>query len=166
MSLHFILDGYNVIKNSEIFFPHKLKDQRSALIKFIQEKRPCGSINNRITIVFDAKKAKSDFLEQKTLNKKSNIEIIFSNNESADEKIKNMVDKSHNPKKIVVVSDDRDIQFFIRACGARSMSSEEFVNKANPERKAIKTPPAMELNHSQAAKINQELKKIWLKDGN
>jgi predicted RNA-binding protein with PIN domain len=166
MSLHFILDGYNVIKNSEIFFPHKLKDQRSALIKFIQEKRPCGSLNNKVSIIFDAKKAELNFFEQKALNKKPNMEVIFTNNESADEKIKTMVDNSHNPRKIIVVSDDRDIQFFIKACGAYSMSSEEFINKANLKGKAIKAPYAMELNHSQAAKINQELKKIWLKDGN
>ena len=164
MSLHYILDGYNIIKNSKLSFPDKLEDQRTALINFIKENKPCGSMNNKITVVFDAKKAGLGFLNQEVFDK-SNIRIIFASQESADEKIKNLVESSKNPKNIIVVSDDKGIKFFIKSCGAVSLSPQEFINKTEVKLRKAQRPLAPELSYSQAEKINRELKKIWLKDG-
>ncbi len=75
-----------------------------------------------------------------------------------------MVEASKNPKNIVVVSDDREIKFFVKSVGARSIGVEEFIHpEGKPQRKKedlIKS----ELNFSQISKINQELKALWLKD--
>lgn len=169
MSLHYILDGYNIIKQSD-FLSHKLlKDARRDLIRFITDKKPCGSVNNKVTIVFDG--ADCNFPFSRNDNKR--VEVLFTqplrpgagftHNHSADERIKKMVGDSKNPKSIVVVSDDREIQFFIKSCGARSMGVAEFLRKGMPSPKHAKELPKTELTSSQVAKINRELAKTWLK---
>lgn len=162
MSLHYILDGYNIIKSSNIPLPPKLEDQRFALIKFIQEKKLCGSKNNRVTVVFDAEKRGINCLRQEALGNQ-NIKVVFTSQESADQRIKEIVENSKHPKRIIVVSDDKEIGFFIKSCGAALMSTRELANKANLKPKRIKSPRAMELSYTQAAEINRELKRIWLK---
>jgi len=101
------------------------------------------------------------------------INVIFSRKETADARIKQIVQTQGNPRNVVVVSDDKEIKFFIKSAGARSMGVEEFIQPASKqagrigskkklqdeERDLIKT----ELSYTQMDKINQELKAIWLK---
>jgi len=156
MSLHYILDGYNIIRQSDFLSKAQLKDSRHALISFINERKPCGSSNNKVTVVFDGR---SDvFYAQE----KGTIEVLFSRNESADEHIKKMVEALVNPRQSVVVSDDRDICLYVRSLGARVMSVSEFIEKGHPKPKSISLHPKVGLTHQQAARINEELKKIWL----
>ena len=155
MSLQYIIDGYNII-NHPLFKENQkiIKDSRAALLKIIKTKRLCGSPRNKVIIVFDGY-PQTDKLEDAI----GDLEVIFSRNNSADEKIKKMVENCANPKNIIVVSDDKEIKFFIRTCGARPMSAEEFL--AHPEAKH-KEPVKPELTFTQMHKINQELRKLWL----
>jgi predicted RNA-binding protein with PIN domain len=155
MSLHYILDGYNIIKHPEFYAINKSKDKRPLLIKFIEEKRPCGSKNNKVTLVFDG--------EGLPLAKGENLDIIFSHNETADDKIREMVSRAKNPKNMVVVTDDREIKFFIKSYGARPEGVEEFIEKAKGPSQELQETPKIELTYSQVQKINAELKRIWLK---
>lgn len=98
------------------------------------------------------------------------IEVIFSRKDSADERIKKIVESQANPKNIVVVSDDKEIKFFARASGSLAMAIEEFIPTAREKReKALKRAPLRredikaELNYSQMEDINRELKGLWLK---
>lgn len=156
MSLHYILDGYNVIN---LAFPEnsgKLKTSREKLLEFIRKQRPQGSLKNKITVVFDGK---GDFLPENT---QSLPEVIFTRNETADDKIKKIVEGAKNPKELVVVSNDRDITLFSRRLGAKIQSVEEFLaSKRKARAKAsddIKNIPA-----SAEFKITEELRKKWLK---
>jgi predicted RNA-binding protein with PIN domain len=161
MSLEYVIDGYNII-NHPLFraVNRKNKDSRIALLQFIRAKRLAGSPKNKITVVFDGYSTIAELSENVF-----NIELIFARKDTADEKIKKIVEGSLNPKNIVVVSDDKEIKFFIRSAGARSISVEEFMphKEKSPgflnEKDLLKT----ELTYSQIHKINQELKKIWLK---
>lgn len=92
------------------------------------------------------------------------IDILFSGEESADTMIKRMVEKSKSAANITVVSDDREIRFFIKSCGARPVTVDEFINPGGSPRKKREEMAKAELNYSQAGRINQELKKLWLKD--
>ncbi len=94
------------------------------------------------------------------------IDIIYSREESADTRIKRMVESSKNPRNIAVVSDDREIQFFIKSLGAIAIGVEEFVNpQPAKSRQAKKEDPAKaDLNYTDIDKINKELKQLWLKD--
>lgn len=159
MSLHFILDGYNIIKRSDFLATQVLKDGRRDLVRFISEKKPCGSSNNKVTVVFDGN---NDFISPSLDNKIAEV-IFTSNNTNADERIKKIVKESRNPKRIVVVSDDREIQFTIRSYGAQIMTVAEFIQKGNPSLKIPQNPPKIELTYQEIAKINRELKQVWLK---
>ena len=159
MSLHYILDGYNIIKQSDFLSKKTLKDARSELVRFIVDKKPCGSINNKVTLVFDGN-ADNFHLPRKDNDR---VEVLFSSNESADNRIRKMVEKSRNPRRIVVVSDDREIQFFVKSYQAHSMGSAKFLQKGRLTPETLKDLPKIELSHQEVAEINKELTKLWLK---
>ncbi len=123
-------------------------------MEFIREKHLCGSSKNKITVIFDGYSA-----EWVSRRHDSDIEVVFSRDTSADEKIRNMVERSANPRNIAVVSDDKGISLFVKAAGAKSKSIEEFIGKSLEEKELLKP----ELTYSQMHKINQELRQIWLK---
>ncbi len=87
-----------------------------------------------------------------------------------------MVETQVSPKDIVVVSDDKEIRFFVKAVGARSIGVEEFIHPAarhrariNRKEKSGRAPQERdllkpELSYSQIDQINRELKARWLKD--
>jgi len=158
MSLQYIIDGYNIIHNINFAQGHKkMKDSKAALLEFIKTKRLTGSTRNKITVVFDG------YADEKDLkNVYPEVEIIFSCHETADQRIKRMLEKSANYKNTVVVSDDKEIKFFAKAAGARWMNIAEFTQrKQNPAYLARDTLKP-ELTYHQMQQINKELKKIWL----
>lgn len=162
MSLRYIIDGYNIIHHP-IFISQrptkKNQEPRLELLEFIRIKKPCGSPKNQIIVVFDGH---SDSSWQNL--DKTDIHVIFSRGQSADERIKKMVEQETNPKNTVVVSDDKEIRFFIKSIGARPMNIEEFIKPKKEINKVEQDLLKPELNFSQVHKINQELKKIWLKN--
>jgi predicted RNA-binding protein with PIN domain len=160
MSLQYVIDGYNLIHNPLVASAcGNRKDQKEELLRLIKNKKLTGSLKNEVVIVFDG--YCSDFDIAKI---DGNFRVIFSQEESADERIKKLVESSGNPKIIVVVSDDKEIRFFAAAAGANILGTQEFtgsIRKTGDTKE--KEPVKQELNYSQVQKINQELKKIWLK---
>jgi hypothetical protein len=157
MSLHFIIDGYNLVKHRCFISPPGIHDRRFALIQFLRINKPCGSQKNKVTVIFDGYSNDSSLSGLE-------FEVIFSCEDSADERIKKMIEIDPLPKSLVVISDDRQIRDFSRLCGVASLGIEEFLNppsKKSGSRKADqeKTP----LSYSAAHKINEELKRLWLK---
>ncbi|MFA5089771.1 MAG: NYN domain-containing protein [Candidatus Omnitrophota bacterium] len=169
MSLEYIVDGYNVAKHALVapYLSKNKKDCRIALLDFIREMRLSGSPRNEVRVVFDGYPGEDGFLADIT-----GIKAIFSKGESADEVIRRLAEGSGNPKRLVVVSDDKEVRFFARAAKAGILGVEEFVNrrktgvtnKGHPrQRNSPKDLEKDELNYSQAERINEELKNIWLK---
>ncbi|MFH1888504.1 MAG: NYN domain-containing protein [Candidatus Omnitrophota bacterium] len=159
MPLQYIIDAYNII-NHITFAParKKITDPRRALLEFIKKRMREKKSRNKIILVFDGYSGMSGKPPEEY-----GIEAIFSGDETADLIIRRMVESSKRPGDIAVVSDDREIQFFIKSAGASPVGVEEFINpEAKTQRKKeelIKT----ELNYSQISRINQELKTLWLK---
>ena len=56
----------------------------------------------------------------------NNASIIYSENLSADEKIKNQVGKSKNPRNIIVVTSDNNLTEYARVCSSTVIKCEEF----------------------------------------
>jgi predicted RNA-binding protein with PIN domain len=168
MPLQYIIGGYNIINHPSFTNLHKkIKDSRLALLEFIKHKRLCGSSKNRVTIVFDGY---PKYTGEKT--DVADIDVIFSRQDSADEKIKKIVENSGDFKNTVVVSDDKEIRFFVKSIGAKMKGVEEFINPLNLSQARAKRKgrlkekedfPELELTYSQMQKINEELRKIWLK---
>jgi predicted RNA-binding protein with PIN domain len=164
MSLQYILDGNNIINHpSFTSCNRKIQDSRTSLLEYIAIKKLCGSPRNKIIVVFDGHPYSVNLRQ---IN--PGMSIIFSKDVSADEKIKNILEKNPNPKNTVVVSDDKEIIFFVRSFGAIPLPVEEFINPGITQRakKLQKTEEEFikpELTYTQMEKINQELRKAWLK---
>ena len=137
------------------------------LLEFIKTHKLCGSPKNKITVVFDGyPNLSSQKLDEEDIN------VIFSQEETADSRIKKMAETQGNPKNTVVVSDDKEIKFFVRAVGARSLGVEEFIHPVSKYKDGLNRKKKLEsedrdllkpeLSHSQIGEINQELRKIWL----
>ena len=116
---HYLIDGNNLI--GKIIFLHKLqqKDKQRSREKlafmidnFFHEKRA------KITIHFDGFKNLPIKLNQ--------AKIVYSDNKSADDKIKNQIELAENRKNLVVITSDNNIQEFARVCSCLIIKSEEF----------------------------------------
>lgn len=164
MSVHYILDGYNIISSVSSLAGSKLETSRDNLLKFLQTTRPQGSENNAVTVVFDGQPDMGGLAP--TIE---GIRVTFSSHDSADDEIKRLVDDADNRKNMVVVTDDREIQYYVRALGAKVLSVHEFFEKARPSAvsKQTKTdkPIASGKNISKTVehKINVEFEEFWLK---
>jgi predicted RNA-binding protein with PIN domain len=143
---------------------HALEDLRRELVVFLETKRPQGSSRNKVTIVFDGR---MDVSSPKEL---STIDVIFSRNETADEKICRMVSSAANKRNIVVVTNDRDIQYAVRAMGAKVIGVSEFLRKTVPSapmddmktKLSAKKTAAKNISKTLEFEITSEFSKIWL----
>src|SRR5258708_519339 len=123
MSLHYLLDGYNILKQMAAFRDLPLEEARRGLLRWIDQSRPQGSVNNQVTVVFDGHPDHYGSAAQ------GEIRVIFSDGCSADDKIKRMVEDDLARKNCVVVSDDKEIFLYARSLGAKIMSVEAFTSK-------------------------------------
>ena len=83
----------------------------------------------------------------------------------ADELIKRIVETSAQPKNIIVISDDKQVQLMSRLLRARICGVEEFIcgKKSNKFVSSAKLDAAdFKLSYSKMQKIDAEMKKRWL----
>lgn len=150
MSLHYLIDAYNVIRSDDRMGAGRLQDQRERLLRFIEERRPCGK--NRATVVFDGKPGRD------WNGWKGATHIVFSEDRDADTEIKERVDAMSNPASAVVVTNDRAIQKWVSGAGARVVGCSEFLRAGTtsaPRRGSGKPDAAAQ------AEINEQMKRIW-----
>lgn len=168
MALHYVIDGYNAVNQIEQFIGLKLEDQRNQFIKILETLRPHGSTNNSITVVFDGKSG--IYGDQSTVC----VKVIFTKDETADDKIKRLVENSKNRKNIVVVTNDKEIKFYVRNVGAEVISVKQFLSKAKKTNSvSLKNGTVVKHEKSKLSnkniskslehKITSEFEKIWLK---
>lgn len=166
MALHFVLDGYNLVKQDAHLAVLKLEAGRQGLVKLIETRELQGSQSNAVTIVFDGQLGES----KERLS--SGIQIVFTTFETADDWIKRFVEESTAPKSIVVVTDDREIRHYVSALGAALMGTREFLEGRGSRRREadaarrLKRPQADKKDISSVVehKITSEFSKLWLKD--
>ncbi len=159
--LHYIIDGYNVLKQLPHLERRTLKDGRFGLIRYFEICRPQGSIKNKVTIVFDGK-SEVNLPSQYEL-RKTNLEIVFSQDETADDKIKKLIRRIPNPKQVIVVTDDRELQQGVRMYGIKAIPVKEIVRKKShqPDEKNVKIKAT--LNIEEMERITKELEEVWLR---
>lgn len=150
MSLHYFIDGYNLVWSTDRFDGKTLRDQRERLLKFLEERLKIQKIN--ITVVFDGK------ADVESPPWKGSVRVRFSPGKDADRMIKQAVDDLANASQAVVVTNDREIQKWVRGVKAGVMSCEDFLK--GPAKK-IRGRAGDEKPHIDAAGINAELKRIW-----
>jgi uncharacterized protein len=126
MSIHIIIDGYNLIRQSDTFSMIDRRDIQLGREALLQTLIAYQKIKRHtITVVFDGTNAPS-FSQRK--HRVQGITVKFSRiGEVADTVIKRMV--SREKEKALVVSSDLDIVNFATARGAATISSSEFEEK-------------------------------------
>jgi predicted RNA-binding protein with PIN domain len=160
MSLHYIIDGYNVMKQVARLTGKRLARGREGFIRFLETERPQGSSRNKVTVVFDGR---TDVYAPRI---NSEIEVIFSHNESADEKIKKLVEK-YEQKNLVVVSDDNAVKYSTKIQGASTMEAKEFLcRKSGREKSCAAQEEKINPQTSLGIEITKELEKIWVRNKN
>ncbi|MDR1952614.1 MAG: NYN domain-containing protein [Elusimicrobiota bacterium] len=162
--MHYIVDGYNVINSSYsyLFDCPTLEGKRNKLFDFIINKRPHGSFNNRITVVFDCKTKNPYEMDTYNITHIKEIEVIFSDGVLlADDIIANKCDSVKNAAEIIVVTNDKGIHRRISLSGAKYENVEVFIAKAN-KRKNINRAKE-KLSSDIKEEINKEFEKIWIK---
>ncbi|MEW6088975.1 MAG: NYN domain-containing protein [bacterium] len=156
MSKHFIIDGYNAMHKLCLCEDNNLQAGRERLIALIDKYKLTGSKNNTRTIVFDGKRDVFSPCENGQRG------VVFTQDETADNKIKRMVERSKNPREMVVVTDDNEIRYYTRGLGAEVRNIVEFFAKAKRKSRASCSEKPSEYDESYL-EITDELKKIWLK---
>lgn len=148
----FLIDAFNLIHKigsmSESATPH------NDLIQYLHRRRLTGSAKNRVAVVFDGH-------EPRDCPAGGNFKIHFSNNRPADHVIKSMIDREHNKKNIVVVSDDREIRNYAGISGAQVCRPKEFL--ASKRKEALRTDDDREITCSEMADITEDLERKWIK---
>jgi predicted RNA-binding protein with PIN domain len=89
----------------------------------------------------------------------SQIQIVFTSGETADQWISDRVRQSPHPQSLVVVSNDLGIRFDIRGTGARFLTADQFLKGPKP---AASRSPTTESQPPAAEEITEEFKKKWL----
>ena len=126
MSMHIIIDGYNLIRQSRFFSPLDSQDiqlGREALIDTLAAYKKVKG--HKITVVFDG--ARAPFFAG-SRDQIKGIKIKFSGNgESADTVIKRMA--AGEKEKALIVSSDLDVMNFASAKGCATITSLRFEEK-------------------------------------
>ena len=165
MSLHYIIDGYNLIKRTSDLAEKKLESARNHLVGMLESAKARRTFRNEATIVFDGNS------EITNVKHTGNIKVLFSSGENADAKIKRIVEESKRPGDIVVVTDDKEIVYYVRQYKADTISVQDFLcmvkrksgaNKPNPKNKS-NSPEPKDLDSGTARIITEELTNIWLR---
>lgn len=126
MSVHIIIDGYNLIRRSSQWSQLDAQDielGREALLEALAGYKRIKT--HRITVVFDGAEAISYVPKNDTV---SGISVIYSRSgESADTVIKRLANQYG--EKALVVSSDRDVSGYAARQGAGIIESSDFEMK-------------------------------------
>jgi predicted RNA-binding protein with PIN domain len=126
LSIHIIIDGYNLIRQSTTLSDLDQQDimlGRDALIDMLAAYRKIKP--HRITVVFDGRNGP---VHSPRHNRQKGISMRFSRSgESADDVIKRMANRER--EKALVVSSDREVAVSAASSGAATISAQAFESK-------------------------------------
>ncbi len=161
--MEYLVDGYNVIRSSEMFSSGDLESSRNKLIDFILKYNPQGK--NSVTLVFDCKSSNPYETDGYTVTTTKGIKIIFSEGQkSADDVIVDYVENSKKPYNITVVTNDKGIFRRIGGKGAKKMAVAEFIY--NRAKKQPTNNVVIIKKKDDYSAISRELSDLWLKEDN
>ncbi len=161
--MEYLVDGYNVIRSSEMFSSGDLESSRNKLIDFILKYNPQGK--NSVTLVFDCKSSNPYETDGYTVTTTKGIKIIFSEGQkSADDVIVDYIENSKKPYNITVVTNDKGIFRRIGGKGAKKMAVAEFIY--NRAKKQPTNNVVIIKKKDDYSAISRELSDLWLKEDN
>ena len=115
----YIIDGNNLIGKLPSLKMSQIKDKQGSREKLAYMIDNYFSQKNaKVYLHFDGHPKEPIII--------NNASIIYSENLSADDKIKNQVGKSKNPRNIIVVTSDNSLAEYSRVCSSTVIKCEEF----------------------------------------
>jgi predicted RNA-binding protein with PIN domain len=118
--LNYIIDGNNLIGKISSLMNLQKKDKQASREKLIYI-LDRYFINNKATVTLHL-----DGHPGGRVNS-SKMKIIYSENVTADEKIKKQISLSKSPRNTIVVTSDSNLAQFAKVCSTTVITSEEFV---------------------------------------
>ena len=159
--MHYVIDGYNVIKSEHSRISGgTLENQRQVLINAILQSRPQGSEKNFVTVVFDGRSEDPFSGEGYTKQQQGFVEVLFSENTTADRIIERIVNEKRGRGETVVVSDDKGIKRILGYSGAKFISVSSFWKKVT--KGGSNEDRSQGIRDDVAQRVNEELKGTWL----
>ena len=132
-------------------------EQRLILVRDIEQRRPQGGGRNRVTLVFDGRPGPVAPIQS------SAVQVVFSMDRSADDRIRELVQQAKHVRQVIVVTDDRALQYSVRAAGARVLTVGEFLARLRGGGKQASPSRGKNLTQGEMERINRELEERWLK---
>lgn len=121
---HYIIDGNNLIGKDKILNQIQKKNRQQSREKL------AFLISRYFSLKKTAVSLHFDGFENEKINV-TGINIKYSEKSSADEKIKQEIERSKNPKNIILVTSDSNLAEFGRVCSCQVIKSEEFIRLLN-----------------------------------
>jgi len=113
---HFIIDGNNLIGKIPSIKSKDKNAEREKLAYILE--RYFFNKKVKVSLHFDGHK--------NLPIKVSGIKIFYSENQTADDLIKNEIERTSNRKNIILVSSDNNLKEFARVCSCEVKSSDDF----------------------------------------
>ncbi len=123
-----LVDGYNVIKNNEMFKAMELKNFSSARVILIKQlHNKYRDTLHRVIVVFDGDG------DAEKVSHEDHIRIIYSRyNETADNVIKRLAAEAHQSgREVVMYSDDEEVRQAVSEQGGNPLSTHTLTTKLN-----------------------------------
>lgn len=124
--MSYLIDGNNLIGRLPEIDP-EAPDARMQLLRWLAafRNRP-GQKARRLTVVFDGA-PEPNFPDGSVFQ---GVHIIYSlPNSTADARIKQKVEQHKDRRGLTVVTSDRELYNYVRACGAQAITCEQFVER-------------------------------------
>ncbi len=121
---HFILDGHNILFKDNYPKNRVSGDPANAFNKLIFRcQRLISGKSKKCTVFFDGAPPGD------IITGINNVQVTFSYNRSADNLIKSLIARSKNPRNLIIVSDDAEIQKFARVHSCELLSVKRFLTE-------------------------------------
>ncbi len=157
-AMRYLVDGYNVTMNDPATRGLGAGEQRDALVARLAVRAQALLGAGRITVAFDGRPDGAGATG-------SGIDVRFSGDESADDVIVRLAAAERG--SVTVVTSDRELSDRVRAeSSAVVLGAEALFDTVRPARRTRGRYPAASAGLPKGAnKVTEELKKLWLQDG-
>jgi predicted RNA-binding protein with PIN domain len=145
--INYIIDGNNVIGKNPFLMKLQKKDKQSAREKLVLKlDRYFLNKKSKATLHFDGYANENIHL--------SKIKIIYSENKTADEKIKFQIEHSNSTRNTIVVTSDNNLAKYAKVCSCKVIPSEEFIKLIeNSERNTEEEDRIKQISNQEILKI-------------
>ena len=139
---HYWIDGYNVIKRSELWPDVPMEERRQELVAMM------ARIAGRFWIVFDSRETTAHGRIQRPIRR---VTVEYTRDGmTADDTLVHRAEITNDLTNVLVVSDDQELVRRCRFFGARSLSVREFIDRLEPRsREDLPSKPEDRLSRAQ-----------------